>query len=144
MPTTYKLFAPEASFRAFAPLIAAEFCGVDVDVSTDTSAAAKSPTGKLPILECAVVADDGDREVHIIFSSSAIAKYVAGLRGDAGLLGNGSVAEAAQVDFWVDFASQRLELPSCVWFYPVAGYMPYNKQAYVFPRLFLMHSFEAF
>ena len=122
MPT-YTLYAPEASFRAFATLIAAEYNGIDVTVSTDTSAAAKSPVGKLPLLEL-----PGDTGGGVIFSSHAMARYVGGLRTDMGLTGHTAVDRAA-IDAWMDFAAHDLELPACVWFYPVAGYMPFHAPA---------------
>jgi elongation factor 1-gamma len=121
MPS-YKLYAPEASFRAFAILIAAEYNGVSVDVDTDLTNAQKSPVGKLPLLEL-------PGNAGTIFSSQAAARYIAGLRRDSGLTGN-TMQESAAVDAWMDWAAQDLELPACVWFYPVAGYMPFNDAAY--------------
>lgn len=120
IPMSYTLHAPESSFRAFATLIAAEYNGVAINVSTDLSAASKSPTGKLPILETP--------KGEILFSSHSMARYVGGLRRDTGLTGN-SFEETASVNVWMDWASQELELPSCVWFYPVAGYMPFSQKA---------------
>jgi len=117
MAPTYKLYAPEASFRAFSTLIAAEYNGVSIDVSTDLAAASQSPVGRLPLLEL----PDGST----IFSSHAMARFVAGLRRDSGLTGN-SLTETAAIDAWMDWAAQDVELPACVWFYPVAGYMPFN------------------
>jgi elongation factor 1-gamma len=38
--------------------------------------------------------------------------------------------EAAAIDGWMEFAANELELPACVWWYPVAGYMPFNDKAY--------------
>ena len=112
---TYTLHAPEASFRAFAALIAAEYSGVELDIQTDLAAASKSPTGKLPLLE--VTKRNGS--TTCIFSAQAIARYVASIRSDTGLYsGNGLAAQAA-IDAWVDFSAQDLELPSCIWFYPV-------------------------
>lgn len=122
MPPSYTLYTPEASFRAFATLIAAEYNAVVVDVVTDVTAEdAKSPVGKLPVLET----PSGEK----IFSCYAAARFIAGLRRDTGLTGS-SPAEAALIDGWMDWASQELELPACVWFYPVAGYMPFNKNSY--------------
>jgi elongation factor 1-gamma len=121
MSPTYKLYAPEASFRAFSTLIAAEYNGVSIDVSTDLAAATKSPVGKLPLLEL-------PNNQGCIFSSHAMARFIAGLRRDAGLTGN-TLNEAAAIDSWMDFAASDLELPACVWFYPVAGYMPFNQPA---------------
>ena len=112
---TYKLHCPEASFRAFAPLIAAEYNDIEVDVSTDLAAASKSPTGKLPLLEVTSKSGATSR----IFSSQAIARYIAGIRRDTGLMGN-NLSEKASIDSWVDFSAQELELPACIWFYPVS------------------------
>ena len=120
---SYTLCAPEASFRAFATLIAAEYNQVSIDVSTDLSAASKSPIGKLPILET----PSGE----LIFSAHSMARFVGGLRRDTGLSGN-SFQEEASIDAWMDWTTQEVELPACVWFYPVAGYMPFHQKAYVF------------
>jgi elongation factor 1-gamma len=120
MAPTYTLYAPEASFRAFSVLIAAEYNGVNVQVDTDLAHASKSPVGKLPLLEL----PDGST----IFSSHAMAKYVAGLRRDTGLVGS-TMQESAAIDAWMDWSAHDLELPACVWFYPAAGYMPFNEEA---------------
>ena len=121
MPS-YTLHTPAGSFRAFPALIAAEYNGIDVSVAEfDAEKVAKmSPSGKAPVLDL----PNGQQ----LFSSHAIARYIAGIRRDVGLTG-GSLADAAMVDAWMDFASSELELPACVWFYPVAGYMPYNEAA---------------
>lgn len=112
---SYTLHAPEASFRAFAALIAAEYNGVELDIQTDLSAASKSPTGKLPILEVTKGSSS-----TTIFSAQAIARYIASIRRDTGLMGNGLSAQAA-IDAWIDFSAQDLELPACIWFYPVSS-----------------------
>ncbi|GKY91104.1 elongation factor 1-gamma [Mayamaea pseudoterrestris] len=119
---SYTLYAPEASFRAFSVLIAAEYNGVSINVDTDLKHASKSPVGKLPLLQL----PDGST----IFSSHAMAKYVAGLRRDTGLLGETS-QETAAIDAWMDWASHDVELPACVWFYPAAGYIPFQENAYI-------------
>jgi elongation factor 1-gamma len=116
MANSYKLHAPEASFRAFSALIAAEYNGVAIEVSSDLAASALSPTGKLPLLEIQPKFGAPTR----IFSSQAIARYIAGLRRDTGLLGT-NFSEQASIDAWMDFCAQDLELPACIWFYPVRG-----------------------
>lgn len=117
----YKLYTAEASFRAFPILIAAEYNDVSVEAIADLSSASKvSPVGKLPVL----VTENGDS----IFSSHAAARFVAGLRRDTGLLGSGTLKETAAIDAWMDWAATDVELPACVWFYPVAGYMPFNQE----------------
>lgn len=118
---TYTLYVPEASFRAFAILIAAEYNGVTINVNTDLTNASKSPVRKLPILELM----DGT----CIFSSQSATRYVASIRHDTGLMGK-SVGDAACIDAWMDWCTADVELPSCLWFYPVAGYMPFNQTAY--------------
>jgi len=140
---TYTLYAAGASFRAFATLVAAEYGGIDVRVSTDgaSAAAAKSPVGKLPVLEVSNHGGDGDDDggvdgdgtgaettTAVIFGSHAMARYVGSLRRDVGLMGR-SALETALIDGWMDYAAQELELPACVWFYPVVGYMPFNAVA---------------
>lgn len=116
-PPTYKLYAPEASFRAFSTLIAAEYNEVSIEIDTSLENASKSPVGKLPLLELPNGAT--------IFSSHAMARFVAGIRRDSGLNGQ-DLQESASIDAWMDWAAQELELPCCVWFYPVAGYMPFH------------------
>jgi len=122
MPS-YTLHAPPGSFRAFPILISAEYNGIDIQVAEfDAKQVAElSPTGKAPVLETGK---------HVLFSSHAIARYVTNLRRDTGICG-ASILESASIDAWMDFASAELELPSCVWFYPVAGYMPFNQDAYL-------------
>lgn len=123
MPS-YTLHTPAGSFRAFKILIAAEYNGIEIEIPEfDASKATLlSPTGKAPVLQT----PSGD----VLFESNSIAKYISKLRRDTGLVGNGSIVEEAMVDQWIDFCANKVELPSCVWWYPVAGYMPFQKSAY--------------
>lgn len=122
---SYKLHTPAGNFRAFKILIAAEYNSIDIDIPEfDANQATElSPTGKAPVLQT----PSGE----VIFESTSIARYIAKLRRDTGLTGNGSVSQEASVDQWCDFAANHIELPACVWWYPVVGYMPFNKDAYV-------------
>lgn len=124
---TYTLHAPAGSFRAFKILIAAEYNGIEIDIPEfdATVAASLSPTGKAPVLQISSSSSGGE---EIIFESHSIARYVARMRRDRGLTGNGVMEEAA-VDSWCDFCMNNVELPACVWWYPVAGYMPFQQQA---------------
>ena len=104
-------------------MICAEYNGINVQVVTSNlqdAVAMKSPTGKAPFLET----PNG----QIIFSSHSIARYFAGIRRDTALLGR-SYQEENSVNMWVDWCLQELELPACILFYPVAGYMTTNKEA---------------
>lgn len=123
---SYTLHTPPGNFRAFKALIAAEYNSLDnVSVPKEFDAAAVkslSPTGKAPVLQT----PKGD----VIFESNAICRYLAKIRRDTGLLGNGGLYEETSVDSWLEWNMNELELPCCVWFYPVAGYMPFHKDAY--------------
>ena len=137
MPPSYTLYTPAGSFRAFAPLIAAEINHVNVTVETEnveTIAQLKSPTGQLPILEFAVKRNSSrsssttaslssSSSEGVIFSSAAIARYLAGVRTDTCLMGRGGFLEKAMINQWVDWCGAELELPSCILVYPLIGYM---------------------
>lgn len=128
-PPTYTLYTPQGSFRAFGPLIAAEINGISVHVVTDPkvvekAAKQKCPTGQAPFLETTTCHDG--KEV-ILFASSSIARYIGGLRTDTGLLGT-SFQEKAAVNNWMDWAAAVLELPACLLFYPVAGFMKVDQK----------------
>ena len=122
--STYTLHAPAGSFRAFKILIAAEYNGIEIDIPEFDAAKATtlSPTGKAPVLEL-------PNNEGTLFESHSIARYIARMRRDRGLTGNGSIVEEAAVDSWCDFCTNSVELPACVWWYPVAGYMPFQQAA---------------
>ncbi|CAI5700981.1 unnamed protein product [Peronospora effusa] len=112
-----KLYTYPANHRVFKVLIAAEFNGIDIELpefdfakdAESTELKAKSPTGKVPFLET---------EEGTIFTSGAIARYVARLRQDTGLYGK-TFFESGQVDSWIDFSAQELEVPLEVWVHPI-------------------------
>jgi glutathione S-transferase len=55
--------------------------------------------------------------------SNAIARFIARQgEGKNGLLGQTSF-ETAQVDAWVDFCVQDLEIPATLWIAPLLGWM---------------------
>jgi len=120
---SYTLHTPAGNFRAFKALIAAEYNGIKVDAPEfDASVVSSlSPNKKAPIL----VTPTGS----VIFESNAIARYLAKVRRDTGLAGENAFEEAS-IDSWVEWSANELELPCCVWFYPVAGYMPFHPDAY--------------
>jgi elongation factor 1-gamma len=112
--------------RAMKTLIAAQYNGIAIELPTfrfgidnkKPEFKAISPLGKIPVLET----PQGP-----LFESNAIARYVAGLRLDTELLGS-SYFESAQVDSWLAFCSNELEIPAGMWVYPVLGYMPNNPE----------------
>jgi len=141
MPS-YRLHAVPGNFRTCKTLVAARYAGVDVEVVPHDAARIRSlsPTGKGPLLEV-LAADPGSgsgcgscsettTNNTILFGSTAIARYVARIRSDAGLMGDGSPAQMAAVDGWMEFCDREIELPATVWTYPVCGYLPYREAAY--------------
>jgi len=79
---------------------------------------ALSPFGKLPVLQT----NEGS-----VFEANAITRYIARL--GKGHLYGATDFEAAQIEQFIDFASQEIELPSNVWIYPILGYIPNNAPA---------------
>jgi glutathione S-transferase len=65
----------------------------------------------MPVLET----DEG-----CIFSTNAIARYVARMRRDTGVYGQ-TFIESGAIDGWVEFCQHELEVPLCVWVYPKLG-----------------------
>jgi elongation factor 1-gamma len=118
------LHSASGNKNAFKALIAAEYCGVKVEltknfemgVSNKTPEFIKmNPLGKIPVLET----PDG-----AVFESNAIARYVARSKGDNLLFGD-SLIEYARIEQWMDFAATEVDTNLARWLYPRLGYMPY-------------------
>jgi len=63
----------------------------------------------------------------VLFEPNAIARYVA-RQGKNNLFGHNSF-EAGQVEQWIDFSTSEIDLPGCVWVFPILGFIPNNAQA---------------
>lgn len=114
----YKLHSEEGNFRSFKALIAAEYCGVNVEVVVATAPPKDAPFKKLPVLE---VVDSSSK----ICNSNAIARFIGKLNAGSELLG-ATVLDSAKVDQWMSFCETDIELPATLWFYPVLGFIPHN------------------
>ncbi|KAJ3674818.1 hypothetical protein LUZ60_005434 [Juncus effusus] len=121
------LHSGQGNKNAYKSLIAAEYCGVKVElvkefqmgVSNKTPEFLKmNPLGKVPVLET----PEGP-----IFESNAIARYVVKSKGDSTLHGS-SVYEYAQIEQWIDFATTEIDVGLGRWIYPRMGFAPYNAQ----------------
>lgn len=102
-------------------LISAKLAGQNVDVVAGVDAKGsdfekKSPVGKLPVL---------DTPQGAIFEPNAAARYVA---KHTAVLGANDF-ESAQVDEWVEFAANEIDLPASVWIFPILGYIQNNPVA---------------
>ncbi|KAI0758865.1 elongation factor 1-gamma [Fomes fomentarius] len=78
----------------------------------------KFPHGKIPAFEGA----DGFK----VFETSAIARYVASLAPNSGLLGSDS-KEAALIDQWISFADSEIANFTALVFQLARGILPYSK-----------------
>uniref|UniRef100_A0A7S4F181 Elongation factor 1-gamma n=1 Tax=Chrysotila carterae TaxID=13221 RepID=A0A7S4F181_CHRCT len=122
MPLTLYTYA--GNTHALQSLIVAKYNGIEIDVppfkmGTDNKTAAfleKSPLGKVPVLQTAEGA---------ICEAAAIVRYVGRMRADTNMYGS-SFFEAGQVDQWVEFAKNELDLPVGMWIYPILGFINSN------------------
>jgi len=118
-----KLFTDEGNPSAWKILVAAKYANVQIDtpkfeVGVDNKTqefVKKSPTGKVPVLET----PEGT-----IFEPNAAARFVA-RQAKRSLFGSTSF-EAAEVENWIDFTTNEIDLPASVWIFPILGYIPSN------------------
>ncbi|KAL8059963.1 hypothetical protein ABFX02_03G121700 [Erythranthe guttata] len=110
--------------NAFKALIAAEYCGVKIEmvkefqmgVSNKTPEFIKmNPLGKIPVLETPEGA---------IFESNAIARYVVRSSADSSLYGS-SLIDYGQIEQWMDFSATEIDASIAGWLYPRLGYRLY-------------------
>jgi elongation factor 1-gamma len=107
--------------NAFKAIIAAEYSGVQVEVTPNFEMGVSNktpeflkmnPIGKVPVLET----PDGP-----IFESNAMARYVTRLVPDNPLYGS-SLIEYARIEQWIDFAAMEIDANISKWFYPRMGW----------------------
>jgi len=137
-----KLWAPKDNTRARKALIVAKYVGVELEIPVvemgKTNKTAEflrmNPRGKVPVLETI--------EGGAIAESNAIARYIASLKPELGLLGRNGV-ERAQVDQWCDFVSGEIDPAAFAWLGPILGYCSYTHEAYEFAQTQLKEVFTA-
>jgi len=116
-----KLVTYPALFRSQKVIIAAEMAKVNLEIddkATESQLASLSLFGKVPCL----VTPEGN-----ISESNAIARYIARMApASLGLCG-ATPFEGAQVDSWLDFCVQDLEIPATLWIAPILGWMDNNE-----------------
>jgi len=96
-----QLYANPDRYQTKKILVAATYAGLDIHVPKG----AGSGDGKTPVLET-----DGG----CIFTTDAIARYIARLRRDLGLYGH-NLLESGVIDSWLSFCTQDLEVPLGAW-----------------------------
>jgi len=121
-----KLLTDQGNPFAWKILIAAKYAGVQIEtprfeMGVDNKTPEfekKTPTGKVPVLETS----EG-----ILFQANAAARYVASLSKKS-LLGSTNF-ETAQVDNWIDYSVNEIDLPASVWIFPILGFIQNNQMA---------------
>jgi len=114
-------FIEQTLYKAEKALIAAKFNGLVLDKKAFDAQKdakkpdfiAKNPTGKVPFLET---------DMGCIFTTNAIARYVARCRADTSLYGK-CFDDECQIDTWLEFCTHEIEVPLMTWVYPVLGLM---------------------
>merc|ERR1711934_303603 len=123
-----QLYTYEGNVKAMKSLVAALYNGVTIQVPTnfqmgkDNKSAeflAMNPNGKVPVLATPEGA---------IWESNAIFRYVMRANLSSSLYGS-SPLQQAQVDQWIDFAANDLELPVAAWIYPIMGFSKFDAKA---------------
>lgn len=117
--TSLEIYTYPGSHRVQKAQIAAQYNGVELKfpafemgkTNKTPDFLARFPTGKVP----AMSTPEGP-----LFESNAIARYVARLRGDTGLLGY-TAYHQAQVDQWIDYATTEIEPARGAWLFPIVG-----------------------
>ncbi|XP_020677915.1 elongation factor 1-gamma 2 [Dendrobium catenatum] len=113
--------------NALKTLIAAEYSGIEVELVKDFQMGVSNkspeflkmnPIGKVPVLET----PDGP-----VFESNAIARYVTRLKADNPLYGS-SLIEYAQIEQWIDFSTNEIDINVTRWHSPRLGFLQYNAQ----------------
>lgn len=107
-------------YKAQKALVTAKFNGIKLDAKVFSAEKdvkedffLKNPAGKVPFLQT----DQG-----CIFTSMAIARYIAKCRTDTAIYGN-SFNDEGMIDTWLDFCTHELEVPLMTWVYPCMGLM---------------------
>eukprot|EP00933_Yihiella_yeosuensis_P023663 TRINITY_DN1840_c1_g1_i1.p1 TRINITY_DN1840_c1_g1~~TRINITY_DN1840_c1_g1_i1.p1 ORF type:complete len:443 (-),score=162.92 TRINITY_DN1840_c1_g1_i1:167-1495(-) len=103
-----KLYAHPDNYKTKKALIAARYVGLEVETPKASGAA---QTGKIPVLETSQ---------GCIFSSAAIARYIARISRPVGLYGQ-NLIDGGMIDSWIEFCTHELEVPLCTWVLPVMG-----------------------
>uniref|UniRef100_A0A8C5QX28 Elongation factor-1 gamma n=1 Tax=Leptobrachium leishanense TaxID=445787 RepID=A0A8C5QX28_9ANUR len=122
------LYTYPDNWRAYKPLIAAQYSGLPIKVASTPPEfqfgvtnktpefLKKFPLGKVPAFE--------DIDGFCLFESSAIAHYV----GNDELRGTSRLHQAHIIQ-WVSFAESHIVPPASAWVFPTLGIMQFNKQA---------------
>ena len=109
------LYGSKQDWHVWKVLVTAKYANAKITLEEDfdkKAIAAAAGTDRLPVLK---VADN----VYLSQSNSMV-RYVARIKSQANMYGT-NPAEQSQIDGWIDFSLNELELPAGVWTYPMLG-----------------------
>ena len=107
------LYGSKQDWHVWKVLVTAKYANAKITLEEDfdkKAIAAAAGTDRLPVLK---VADN----VYLSQSNSMV-RYVARIKSQANMYGT-NPAEQSQIDGWIDFSLNELELPAGVWTYPL-------------------------
>jgi len=122
----WKIYSYPNNPRVWKAQIAGKYVGIEIETpafelgkdNKSKEFLEKNPLGKVPVLET----PEG-----CIFESNAIARHVARQNGSK-IYGADSF-QASQIDQWIDFAANEIDLPAAAWLYPILDIVPENREA---------------
>ena len=109
------LYGSKQDWHVWKVLVTAKYANAKIvlEEEFDKKAIAQAAgTDRLPVLKV----EDG---VYLSQSNSMV-RYVARIKSQANMYGT-NAAEQSQIDGWIDFSLNELELPAGVWTYPMLG-----------------------
>ena len=115
-----KLYAKPKDARTMRVLAVAKYNEVDVDNNASAGDDPSAYFGKIPVLDTGKGPAGAEQ---CVFTTNAIARYLARTRPDLGLYGQ-NLLESGEVDSWMEFTTTELEVPLYAWCYPLLGYFP--------------------
>ena len=111
----HTLYGHKQDWHVWKVLVTAKYANAKVTLveDFDKAAIAKSAgTSRLPVMKTV--------EGVYLSQSNSMVRYIARVKSSANMYGTNAV-EQSQIDGWIDFSLNELELPASVWTYPMLG-----------------------
>jgi asparaginyl-tRNA synthetase len=116
----HTLYGSKQDWHVWKVLVTAKYAKAKVTLQEafDKAEVAKhAGTDRLPVLKTA--------EGIYLSQSNSMVRYIARVKSEANMYGT-DAGQQSQIDGWIDFSLNELELPAAVWTYPLLGVEGYN------------------